>query len=203
MEIPYIPRIMKCFLLVCINWIFQSILYMDRTERIFKLVCDILFFSLVLFIVSPITDLSVALIVAFAIGHTINWISNGHIFSLLKTFGCIDTSEEQFETFIQQLSRLAKQETSILAVACYGSISRGTLKKTSDLDVRLIRKSGFINGVRSCIFMLLLRSRAFLAAFPLDGYVLDDTRGLMKMRSDEKPVIVHDPSSVLKNWYGY
>ena len=158
---------------------------MDRAEKVFKLALDALFTAVLVF-------LGVSIVASIVISHTLNWIFNGHIFVVFKNLKLIKTSKEKFDTYIERLKRKVENEPSIVWAGVYGSLVRGEFKETSDLDVRLIRKRGFINGVRVCVFVMKERSWATFNRFPLDIYVGDSFGFLEKMNKEENPLIVKD-----------
>jgi len=177
-----------------IHWVLQGVLEMDRTERLFKLSLDLLWmvvFSLALFFGTGLRFLW-SLLLAFGAAHTLNLLLNGQIWVVLKHFGLAQHTREEFEEVANALARRAKEEPSIAFAAVFGSVVREEWSPTSDLDIRLIRHPGPWNGIRACVFVLHERTRAHLARFPLDIFVLDDERGLQKMRSDEPPQVFWD-----------
>ena len=173
-----------------IHWAFQSIMQMDVTEKAFKLTID-LFFT-ILFSVLLITWMPIfaAIMSAFLFAHTINFLLNGQIYVVLKNFGDIEHELTEYDEYIEEMKIRLQTEPSIRWAAIYGSMARNELKKTSDLDIRFIRKPGFLNGLRSCMFVLLERTRANLNRFPIDFLIFDIPHPLKKMRSDESPVIL-------------
>lgn len=185
------PLYIKVPILILSNWLFQGILYMDKTEKVFKLAIDALFtVVLVLFGVNIATSI--------IISHTLNWIFNGQIFVVFKNLKLIKTPKGKFDAYMERLKRKVKNEPSILWAGVYGSLVRGEFKETSDLDVRLIRKPGFTNGVRACIFVMKERSWATFNRFPLDIYVGDSLEFLGKMSDNEIPIILGGNNNVPK-----
>jgi len=69
-----------------------------------------------------------------------------------------------------------------------GSLARAALGKQSDLDVWLVRRAGFMNGISVCIFAMSERLRAFANNFPLDLHVLDNEHNF---KSKERPVVIY------------
>lgn len=177
------------FVIIFTNWLFQGLLYADKTEKAFKLFSDlaltILFFSLI-----PDPDIFDKLIVSFLISHTINWIFNGQIFALFKNFGIIYTEPHKLIQYANEIKDRAASNNSIDCVVVYGSLVRDEIKSTSDLDVRIIRKKGLVFGILACVFAAKERSRALFNCFPLDIYVLDSRQKLSKMREDESPLVL-------------
>ncbi len=185
----YIPKFLGILIIIGINWTFQSLLYMDKTEKLFKIVFELIIFVLLFIILQYILSIATAGVLSIIIAHTINWIINGHIFALFKTFGVIKTKNYKFNKYLNELKEKSSKESSIFLVATFGSIARKELKETSDLDIRIIRKKGIINGLRSCIFTMKERSIAFFRRLPLDIYVGDDLKFLQKV--NEKAIIIY------------
>jgi predicted nucleotidyltransferase len=183
------------------HWLFQGILYADKTEKAFRIfidACLILFFFLVL---SNFISYQISIIFSLIIGHTLNAIFNGQMLSVIHGSSQPRNLQDLTGYAILLKKRISK-EKSIHAAAIYGSFCRGETTESSDLDIRIIRKRGMINGLRSCSFVLIERSRALFNKFPLDIYVLDNTKHLkMKIREDETPVVLYDSEGVLKNLY--
>lgn len=177
------PLYIKAPILILSSWIFQGILYMDKTEKVFKLGLDMIM-TIILLI------LGVDVLTSILIAHTLNWIFNGQIFVTCKNLKIIKTPKEKFEKYIERLKNKAKDEPSIIWVGVYGSLVRGGFKETSDLDVRIIRKPGIINGLRACIFVMRERTWATFNRFPLDIYVGDGFKFLEKMNDNEIPYVV-------------
>ena len=174
------------------NWVFQGLLYADRTEKAFKISLDLMLAALLFSAISyPII---IRLLIAFLISHTFNWMFNGQLVALAKNFGIIHNEPQKFVDYANGIKMRASIERSVNCVAVYGSLSRKDIKSTSDLDIRIIRKSGVINGLRACMFGLKERSRALIELFPLDLYIVDSVEHFNKMRQDEKPIILLDKS---------
>jgi predicted nucleotidyltransferase len=188
LDFDLLPRWMRIGAVIGINWSFQSLLYMDRTERVFKLSLDVLFISMIFFIANLFIPFWLAIPVSFIVGHSLNWLLNGHLFGLLKTFEYGEIDSLQLNNYMADFRKRLSGENSIAQVLCFGSLSRGEINNHSDLDVRVIRKKGFINGIKSCNFVFFERCRALFLGFPLDIYVLDDTSGLSGLRDDEIPI---------------
>jgi hypothetical protein len=177
-----------------VHWVFQGLPYMDTTERLFKVLLEVPVIAALtpLLRLAGMTKWARALLVAFLIAHTLNFVFNGQIWVVLKHFGLVRHDRAIFEQYLSNLSDRIKDEPSITYAAVYGSITRAEWKPTSDLDVRLVRKTGAINGFKACWFVLLERFRAFRARFPLDAFVLDSRDKLAGLRADEPPHILVD-----------
>lgn len=197
---PLIKALVKFkIVMILSNWTFQGMLYADKTERLFRLLLDGLM-TLVLYVIliNFISSSHAALIFAFLIAHTLNWIFNGQLFVLAKNFDILYNEPQRFIDYANGIKIRASRDKSIDCVVVYGSLVRGEIKTTSDLDVRIIRKSGIINGFRASVFGLMERSRALFNRFPLDIFVVDSTDHLLKMNDDEKPQILYDQNGILR-----
>jgi hypothetical protein len=190
------PILSNVFLALGIHWFFQCVLEMDRTERYFKIAMDAILtilFSLVLIQwLSSIPSICLGWILA----HTINFLLNGQAFVVLKHFGDIRNQADEIEKYISSMKIRMVAEASLQWAGIYGSLSRGEMKETSDLDVRVIRYPGLVNGFRACFFVMGERIRAHVNRFPLDILLLDSPRLLKYLRPDEPPIVIYDASDL-------
>lgn len=177
-------------LAVILHWIFQSLFYMDPTERWFKISLDYLMAGAIAMVLRLFLAPLAALAVAIALAHTINFLLNGQLWGVLKHYGLVYTTPQAFEQYLSGLSLRALKEPSIQNLYVYGSLARQEWSPLSDLDVRLVRHPGVLNGLRACWFVLKERSRALLARFPIDIYVMDQASSLNKLRPDEPAVAI-------------
>ncbi|MBI3242591.1 MAG: hypothetical protein HYZ49_09900 [Chloroflexi bacterium] len=185
------PLLSNPVVALSVHWVFQGMTYMDRTERLFKLGIDLLL-AVALF---PIMlgwsgRWPWACVLAVGLAHTFNFLLNGQPWVVLKHFGRVRHSREEFEDYIAALTARAQAELSIAYLAVYGSPARGKWTPASDLDVRLVRQPGVMNALRACLLVLRERTRATFRRFPLDIYVLDSRAGLSKLRPDEPPRVL-------------
>jgi predicted nucleotidyltransferase len=195
----YLPLHLRKLILILMNWFFQGILYMDNSELLFKVSLTLIPFFILLNVFVNSFPIVLSVVLSFFISHTLNWTLNGQVFVLLKNINSTKTRAERFTKYLDNLQSKVYRDKSILSVAAYGSLSRNQIKETSDLDIRIVRKKGIINGIRACIFVFAERKWAFLNKFPLDIYLLDDTNDLLKL--DEQPVILYDPLNLLFDYY--
>lgn len=175
------------------NWMFQGLLYSDKTEKIFKILSD---FSIAAFLFAFITfssNIYLNLLISLLASHTLFFIFNGQLFALSKNFDIVYNEPVRIINYANGLKKKASKEKSINCIVVYGSFVRGEINPTSELYIRIMKKSGILNGVRACIFGLKERSRALFSQFPLDMYVIDSPSHLLKMRKDENPKILYDP----------
>jgi predicted nucleotidyltransferase len=173
------------FLPLLSHWVFQSVFYLDPTERLFKLTLDVLGTVVFAWLLSVVFQWLPAILISFFFAHTLNFLFNAHVWVVLKFYGFVHHTPDEFSIFLNEFTIRVQQESSLTAAIVLGSLVRDELHQASDLDVRLLRKPGFLNGMQACIFQLQERSRAFLRHFPLDIYVIDDIQSLRKNRHDE------------------
>lgn len=174
---------------LAVHWVFQGMLYMDRTERTYKLMIDVvLALAFVVGLGFSVANVAAGLLV----GHSLNFVFNGQINVVLKNFGISRADAGSLMHYIDQLVGRVNAERSIAFAAAYGSLSRDMLGDKSDVDIRLLRRPGVMNGLRSVTFGLQERARALFTGIPLDLYVVDTERSLAKLRRDE-PAFVLKP----------
>lgn len=177
------------------HWIFQSMLYMDRSERRFKLALDA---ALTLLCAGAFVGLwawpwPLAIGVGFVLAHTFNFIFNAQICALGANYGLVHLKAGELQDYAQSLGRRAEQNPAIAYAAVCGSLAHKSGRSDSDLDVRLLRRPGLLNGVRAGWFVLLERSRALFTWFPLDIYLFDSETSLRaKLKAHE--TLTHLPS---------
>jgi L-malate glycosyltransferase len=191
-----VPFFIRAPILILSSWLFQGILYMDATEQIFKIIFDTVLFSLIFLGLKILINDQFIILFALIIGHSIDWVINGQIFVLLKNLKLINTDMTHFKNYMAQLGQKTERLGSIEAVAAFGSISRGTLKKSSDLDIRIIRKKGLVNAMITYMFIISCRTFAFLNKFPLDIYMLDDIKTISRHIENEDPLVIYDPNNL-------
>lgn len=187
---------------LCIHWTFQGILNMDRTERLFKLGTD-LCLALLFWVGFRLVMVEyAAVLLALVIAHTINLLFNGQILVLWLHYGVKKYDRQAVFRYIEGLRQRIGRESSILAVGIWGGIARGeTEEDYPDVDLRFFRKPGIRNGLVACWIMVKERSRAFFSSFPLDAFLSDNWQHIARLRADETPVLLYDPSGFLQRRY--
>ncbi len=161
------------FVAVAMHWTVQSMLYADATERRFRIGLDLALTVVSALILSLWWSWPVAWIVGFLIAHTLNFLFNAHLCALSKDYGLVQHTYDQYQHYVQSFYTRAQQEPAIAHVELRGGLTRQSWTPYSDLDVRLFRSPGFVNGLRASWFLLCERSRALFAWFPLDAYLRD------------------------------
>jgi hypothetical protein len=162
---------------------------MDRSERYVKIGLTLFGTALIRYIL-PKTHYR--LLKAGVLAHLLNFLLNGQLWALLKNFDAIQTSQSTFDRWVEYLTTVGHQYDSIAVIAIYGSQVRDERDSTSDLDVRVIRYPGLLNGLFASLIVAGVRARATVTVFPLDIYVLDGTDSLNRLRDDEPPQVLVD-----------
>lgn len=175
---------------VATHWTFQGMLYMDSTERRFKILCDALLSLLGIVWLRKHLPTRLALLSAFFLAHTLNFFFNAQLWVALKHYGKVQLTYDAFEGYSQRVAHRIQAEPTLRYAALYGSRVRDEWHPGSDLDVRVVRRAGWWNGFRACCFVMSERTRALWAGFPLDIYLLDSMEPLNKMRADEEALIL-------------
>lgn len=197
LDIGWLTPILKFRLvMIIINWVFQGLLYADKTEKMFKLSFEFVLIAFII-IVGHFNNIEIHLFTVVLFAHSFNWIFNGQIFTLLKNFDMVYNEPQRIIDYASDISKRASSEISIRGVVLYGSLSRNELNSASDLDIRIIRKPGVMNALRSCAFCMFERIRALFNKFPLDLYLIDNTVHLLKLRPDEVPIVLYDPENAI------
>ena len=185
------------------NFLGQNFFYMDITERLFKIIIEISFF--VIFFISYLLifkDIIWGVFVSVSSAHLFNWLFNGSVYKILLDEHFVHPPANAIERKINYIERIyhkAQSLTFINIIAIYGSVSRGTVTERSDLDFRLVRHPGFINGLKSCFFIFKERTYCLFKRIPLcGGYIGDDLRFLSKMSKTEIPVILKNENESCK-----
>lgn len=186
---------------ISVAWFFQGMLYAGRTEVIFKLALSAMMTAALAVILNLVISPMPAILIGFILAHTINFLFNGQLYVVLKHFGPTPHSRDSVVHYLSDLQERLQREPSILAAGVWGSFARGEPNEYPDIDLRIVRRRGTINGLRACWYLLRERSQAFFKRLPLDAYIWDNLKGLSSLRSDEVPIVLHDPESVLKDKY--
>jgi L-malate glycosyltransferase len=194
-----LPIYIKAPVVLISSWLFQGFMYMDRTERILKILLEIVFLVPIILVLYTFTSSFLAIPTGLIISHTLNWLINSHPFAALRLFGLGKKTKEEFISYADGLRERILAEKSLIGGAFFGSLSREQLTSTSDLDVRIIRDRGLSAALRSSGFLIKERFLATLKGFPLDIYLLDGVKDLSKL--SEEPIIVHDPKGLLRDFY--
>ena len=185
-----------------INWAFQGILGADRTEQIFKLAFDLIFTLIFTVILAQFQNIVIAFPFAMILAHTVNWLFNGQFWVAGRFCGITKNSRQKILDYLKAVDRRVSGAGSLLGAAIFGSPARGLeLRSNSDIDLRLVRRRGVMNGIIANLIGLSEKARAFVSGIPLHLFVYDSMDSLNRLRVDEKPYILYDPDDLLKAKY--
>lgn len=192
-------------LLVVSNWLFQGIIHADRTEKVYKISFSIvasvvfyLFYKNFLNISS-----SFAILIGLFSGHTLNWVVNSNFYNIIIHRLLLSKLDKQKAFgYLDSLSSRLKGNPSILYATTHGSICRGDLKPSSDIDVALVRKKGFINAVRSIFFVTIEKKIADRIGIPLEIYLIDQpASAIQRFKNELNPVVIYDSDNLTDKYY--
>jgi len=178
------------------GWAHQSFFYLDRTQRIGRVVLEIVPSVVLAWLIGRIGGLPLTRIGPWAAGlfitHTLNWVCNGNWWAgMLFTFPHLRNRGEQATCdYVNQMASRMNQAASISGVLIFGSVARGQWHDRSDLDIRLLRRPGWWHAMTAVAVLSRERWIALWRRQPLDIYLADGLRFLRKMRADEPPVFL-------------
>lgn len=181
-----------------VHWVFQGLLYMDPTERLFKIGIDIVLLLVIGMPLSIWLPIPLAFLLGVIVAHSVNFMVNGQIYGVLKHFGDVQNSWEAFNQEVARLQERVTQEPFIEFAAIYGSVAREEWSPTSDIDLRVVRVPGLSSAWRVCWFGVQERARAFWKGFPLDMLVLDKRESLNRL-AERNPVVLIDREAVMRD----
>jgi hypothetical protein len=183
------------------HWAVQSILYMDWTERLFKISLDIILTVAFYVVVKDSLRWQFALTLAFVTAHTLNFLFNAHVAAVLKLFGLCKHPSEHLLQFGNSIGTRLRNSQWILCAGIWGGFARNEHSAVPDLDVFVVRRAGLLAGLSASYQALLARSQSLLYHIPLDIYVLDSLEALSRLRMDEIPIILCDADGLLQQRY--
>jgi len=191
------------------NWIHQSLFYMDATERMLRIILELLEIFVITILLSRLYGHEVIkfwiLIASFLVVHTINWVLNGNWWAcILFAFPNLrNPGEAKTCRYLNAMGTRLKKSTSISGILIFGSLSRGMWHERSDIDLRILRKLGLWNAIASFLVITRERMFAFLKHQPLDMYLADDIDFLLNMRKDEPPIFLMKRDARLEEAYPF
>jgi len=111
-------------------------------------------------------------------------------------------SKEKLFNYLDHLEKKIKHQDWILYSASFGSICRGDLKDSSDIDVSIVRKPGFKNAIRSIIFSIKEKKYADIKGIPLEIYISDTpNNSIQRFKAENNPVVIYDPENTIDKYY--
>lgn len=183
------------------NWLAQGIINADKTERFYKITFTLVNTIIIAFCVTYFFSPSFFVLITFSffIGHTLNWLINGSISTILlhRLFIGKLTKQKAFSYLMNLTTRLEKKGC-IQTCAVFGSISRGEIKESSDIDITFVRKKGFVNALLAIRFMMSEKYRTNRRLVPIEPFLADSISYMKKRyRSDEIPVVIKGEQELL------
>lgn len=187
------------------QWIHQGFTYLDKTEMFYRVVWEIIPFTIFYFLLTTCAGVSmfISITVSFILSHTLNWIFNYNFWT------GIDFTIPKFRNlgndgtiyYLRNVQKRVEKYDFITGCILYGSISRSVYGDKSDIDMRLLRSPGFFNGFKAYIVTFRERLIAVKSKCPMDLYLADDVKFLLKLRKDEKPVFLKCNDTRLSKLY--
>ena len=192
------------WLLLISNWISQGIKSADTTEKIYKISFTIISSSIFYYLLSFYTlETFLHVLGALFFGHTLNYIINSNFKAILVHYLLItNVKKDQIFKYLHALQNRLNKKNWILYSATFGSISKGALKSSSDVDVSIVRKPGFINAIKSLCFLVIEKKRADFCNIPLELWLSDTPENSKKrFKMESIPVIIIDDEYFLRSYY--
>lgn len=186
--------------LTIINWLFQGMRGMGYADLVGKICLEITVFSLIFPVISG--SVLQKLVVSIACAHTFNWFFNSHFWVFGRYLGITRTSIERFPKYLRGVMNRLQNCPAIDSIIVIGGASRKEgVKITSDIDMFIIRKQGFLNGFIAVLITIKERILSFVTKFPLDLYLYDEIKTMDKHRDDERAFILKDVHDQVKAYY--
>ena len=193
------------WLLILSNWLIQGILHADKTEKVYKIISTIVYgitISAILIYYSKL-PLIWSLFLGLVIGHSINWILNSNFCSLIvHRLLASKTSKRNIFNYLTSLQNRINSKSWVLYSAAFGSICRGMLTDSSDLDISIVRNPGLNNAIKALCFVFIEKKRADFMCIPLELWLSDspeDSKNRFKVENN--PVVISDKIDSLDKYY--
>lgn len=189
------------------GWAHQGFFYLDRTQRIGRVVFEIVPTVLLAGLIAGLGAIRLSSFWLWCgsllIVHTLHWVFNGNWWAgVLFTFPRLRNRGER--TTCDYLNRMAERlrnDPAISGAMIFGSVARGQWHDRSDLDIRLLRRRGLYGGIRGTLVLMRERFIALWLRQPLDIYLADDIPFLKRMRPDEPPIFLKKADPRLDQTY--
>jgi len=179
-----------------VGWVLQIIHSTDKTERWFRIVCEITILSAVYFLLISadiVSESWFTFLVTFIVVHSLSWFLVGNFwvymldsFKWVKNPGIDGTIK-----YLNFVNLVYRKVDCCDAVLVYGSMCRSMFHGRSDLDLRIIRRTDSIKGLLAIPIGFFLRAYSFFIIMPVDFQVVDSIDFIKnQMRDDEYPIVV-------------
>jgi predicted nucleotidyltransferase len=189
------------------GWVHQGFFYLDHTQRLGRVILEIVPTVLLAALVGGIGGIPLSSIWLWGgsllIAHTLNWVFNGNWWAgLLFAFPQLRNRGDRATcAYLNRMADRLRHNRSISGVMIFGSAARGQWHERSDLDLRLLRRRGLANGIAGVLVLVRERWIALWARQPLDVYLADDVAFLRHMRQDEAPIFLKKDDPRLERAY--
>lgn len=194
--------LLKWFLIIS-SWMFQGMLRADKTEKAYKIAFSLI--SSYIFYAYFNRHLSTmpSVLCGLALGHTANWLINGNLSLLFVHILLVKRADPQNIFFYLFYLRNESIKCKWIKYAgVLGSISRGDLKPSSDVDVSIVRKPGLGNALKAIVFSIKQKKIADAMGVPMELYISDSVRNSVVRYKDENcPVILTEELGTLDSYY--
>jgi len=184
---------LKYILMLARNIIFQGVLYMTMGEKVFKIAFTIVF-SVVFYLIFN------NILISVLIAHLLNYIINGQFYVVYRYFdskaNMTEDSIKNYIAFIRRCITFFKP----LDVLIIGGFSRGHIKCTSDLDIRIYHDNTILKSIKAYLMAATYRFYGLIVGFPIDVFCFSDLKFLDKIRKDEIPVNFLFNNDVLRKY---
>lgn len=180
------------------NLIHQSFFYLDRTEMFMRVIWEILptslFYALFVLLFKPGSAYCHIgmLTVSVFLTHFLNWIFNNNFWNCMNSAfpWRSNRGTERTLAYLNGMKTRLAGHRSISGMMFLGSLSRFEWHDRSDIDMRLLRAPGLLNGISAALLMSRERVIAVFERQPLDAYLADTPEMLVKRRKDETPIFL-------------
>ena len=189
------------------GWAHQGFFYLDRTQRIGRVVFEIVPTAVLAGLIGAIGGIPLSNVWLWCAGlflaHTLNWVLNGNWWAgMLFAFPSLHNRGERATcAYLNGMADRLQRDRAISGAMLFGSVSRVQWHERIDLDVRLLRRPGVWNGMAGVLILLRERWIALWSRQPLDIYLADGIPFLKRMRADEPPVFLKRDDSRLELAY--
>jgi hypothetical protein len=183
---------------ITVGWVTHAIHSTDFSERLFRIVIEILLFLLCFTLVinwEPFkTDILISAAVSIIVCHTIMWLFDGNfwIYMLDSFYWVRNPGINRILSYVRMCRRILKIADLSNAILIYGSMCRAEFHNRSDLDLRVIRRTDSWLGILCLPIAFFLRIISFFILLPVDLQVVDSMGFINEqMRKDEFPIVVY------------
>jgi predicted nucleotidyltransferase len=175
-----------------VGWITHSLQDRDKSEIVLHVFVEFIIMAITFSYFSlQIQSMFLALVYSFFVSHTFMFIFDGQFYPYIHdSFKSMNNAGiNEAVLYLSKVRSHYINSSSVSAVLVYGSFCRQEFRLRSDLDIRVIRRKGILNLLKSILIGFKLRYLSILKKLPTDLLIVDSLEFVRKqMRDDEKPV---------------